>query len=145
VTEARLRLAALVLSVLGIGVAGYLTFIHFFDLDAVCLGGGGGCERVQSSDQSKLLGIPVALLGLGAYVVLLATSLLRTETARIVAALTALVGFGFSAYLTYQSITVIDATCQWCLASAAIMTVLAVVCVLRLLRADVVPAGGGHG
>jgi uncharacterized membrane protein len=137
VTEARLRGVALVLSVLGIGVAGYLTFIHFFGLEAVCLGGGGGCERVQSSDQSKLLGIPVAVLGLGAYLVLTAANLARTETARIVAALTALVGFGFSAYLTYQSIAVIDATCQWCLASAGLMTGLAVVCVARLLRAEV--------
>ena len=132
--EVGLRRAALVLSVLGIGVAGYLTSVHFFDLSAVCVGGGGGCERVQSSEQSKLLGIPVALLGLGAYVVLLVTSLLRTEAARALAALTALVGFGFSAYLTYQSIAVIDATCQWCLASFALMTALAVVCVARLLR-----------
>ncbi len=135
-TEARLRRAALVLSVLGIGVAGYLTAVHFFGLDAVCVGGGGGCARVQASDQSKLLGVPVAVLGLGAYLVLTATSLAATETARIVAALTALVGFGFSAWLTYQSLAVIDATCQWCLASAALMTALAVVSVARLLRAD---------
>jgi len=135
VTEPRLRRTALVLSVLGTGVAGYLTFIHLLALDAVCLGGGGGCARVQASDQAELLGVPVAALGLGAYVVLVVTSLLRTERARIAAALTALVGFGFSAYLTYQSLAVIDATCQWCLASAALMTALAVVTTLRLLRA----------
>jgi uncharacterized membrane protein len=133
VTEARLRGVALVLSVLGIGVAGYLTFIHFFGLEAVCLGGGGGCERVQSSDQSKLLGIPVAVLGLGAYLVLTAANLARTETARIVAALTALVGFGFSAYLTYLELFVIDAICEWCVISAVLMTALLVVSVLRLL------------
>jgi uncharacterized membrane protein len=134
VTERGLRRTALVLSVLGIGVAGYLTFIHFLGLDAVCLGGGSGCERVQSSDQSRLLGIPVAVLGLGAYLVLTATSLSRGEPARAIAAFTAIVGFGFSAWLTYQSIEVIGATCQWCLASAALMTALAVVTTLRLLR-----------
>ncbi len=133
-TEGRLRLAALVLSVLGIGVAGYLVVVHFTGLDAVCVGGGGGCERVQSSEQSRLLGVPVAVLGLGAYLVLAATSVRDGEPARILAALTALVGFGFSAYLTYVSVADIGATCQWCLASGALMTALAVVTTARLLR-----------
>jgi uncharacterized membrane protein len=53
------------------------------------------------------------------------------------AAFTALAGFGFSAYLTQQSIVAIGATCQWCLLSFAIMTALAVICVARL-----VPPGG---
>jgi uncharacterized membrane protein len=35
--------------------------------------------------------------------------------------LTALVGFGFSAYLTYLELFVIDAICQWCVASAILM------------------------
>jgi uncharacterized membrane protein len=135
VREPRLRRATLVLSVLGIAVAGYLTAVHYTGLDAVCVGGGGGCERVQSSEQSELLGVPVALLGLGAYLVLAATSVRAGETARVVAALTALVGFGFSAYLTYVSIADIGATCQWCLISAALMTLLAVVSTTRLLAA----------
>lgn len=134
-TEARLRTAAIVLAVLGIGVAGYLTYVHYADLDPVCVGGGGGCAIVQASDQSKLVGIPVALLGLLAYITLLACGLLRTETARMLAALTALVGFGFSAYLTYESVTVIEHTCQWCLMSLALMTLSAIVCTARLLKA----------
>ncbi|HWT92011.1 MAG TPA: vitamin K epoxide reductase family protein [Solirubrobacteraceae bacterium] len=134
-TEARLRACAIVLAVLGIGVAGYLTYVHYADLDPVCVGGGGGCAIVQASDQSKLAGIPVALLGLLAYLTLLACGLLRTETARMVAALTALVGFGFSVYLTYESVTVIEHTCQWCLMSLTLMTLSAVVCTARLLRA----------
>jgi hypothetical protein len=35
--------------------------------------------------------------------------------------LAALVGFGFSAYLTYLELFVIDAICQWCVASAVLM------------------------
>jgi uncharacterized membrane protein len=135
VTEARLRAAAVVLSLLGIGVAGYLTYVHYADLDPVCVGGGGGCAIVQASDQSKLVGIPVALLGLLTYVTLLACALLRTELARMLAALTALVGFGFSVYLTIESVTVIEHTCQWCLASLVLMTLLAGVCTARLLKA----------
>ena len=134
-TDARLRVAAIVLSLLGIGVAGYLTYVHYADLEPVCVGGSGGCAIVQASDQAYLAGIPVALLGLGGYVLLLVTNVTRGELARILAALTAIVGFGFSVYLTIESITVIEATCQWCLASAALMTLLAVVCSARLLRA----------
>jgi uncharacterized membrane protein len=135
VTEGRLRLAAIVLSLLGIGVAGYLTYVHYAELSPVCVGGGGGCEKVQASDQSELLGVPVALLGLLGYVVLLGCSLLATEAARVLGALTAIVGFGFSLYLQYESIAVIEATCQWCIASAVLMTLLAIVMTVRLLRA----------
>jgi uncharacterized membrane protein len=134
VIDRRLRVAAIVLSALGIGVAGYLTWVHYADLKPVCVGGGGGCAKVQASDQSELAGIPVAVLGLLAYLVLLGANLLRGDLALMVAALTALVGAGFSIYLTIESVTVIEATCQWCLTSLALMTLLAVVCSARLLR-----------
>jgi uncharacterized membrane protein len=131
-----LRIASLVLSLLGIGVAGYLTWVHYGDVSLLCVGGGGGCEKVQASDQSKLVGIPVALLGLLSYITLLVLNALRGELARTGAALVAIVGFGFSVYLTIESVTVIEATCQWCLASLAIMTLMAIVTVTRLIRAE---------
>lgn len=134
-TEGRLRLAAIVLSLLGIGVAGYLTYVHYADLNPVCVGGGGGCAIVQASDQSKLAGVPVALLGLLAYVTLLACAVRPGETARMLGALTAIVGFGFSVYLTYESVAVIEHTCQWCLMSLGLMTLSAIVWTTRLLRA----------
>lgn len=133
-TDARLRVVAAALSALGIAVAGYLTWVHFGDLEPVCVGGGGGCAIVQASDQSELLGVPVALMGLIAYVVLLVANVVRGEVARMLAALTALIGFGFSVYLTIESVTVIEATCQWCLVSLALMTLLALTCSARLLR-----------
>ena len=43
----------------------------------------------------------------------------------------AFAGFGFSAWLTYVELFEIDAICQWCVASAVIMTLLAVVTSLR--------------
>src|SRR4029453_16073865 len=117
-----------------IGGAGSLTIVHYTGLEPVCAGGGGGCERVQASDQSRLLGVPVALLGLLAYAVLLGAGAARTELARSVTAFTALVGFGFSAYLTQQAVVDIGATCQWCLVSFGLMTALVAVSVARLLR-----------
>ena len=132
--ERRLRLVAIALAVLGLGVAGYLTYVHYEGLHAVC-GLGGDCEKVQTSEWSKLAGIPVALLGLLAYVTILVSLLVRREEALIAATLTALVGFGFSAYLTYRELFSIDAICPWCVASAVIMTLLAIVTTARLLRA----------
>ena len=132
--DARLRVAAIALATAGVAVAGYLTYIHYADLEAVCVGGGGGCERVQASDQSKLMGVPVAVLGLLSYVVLVATNVGRGELFRLAAATTALVGFGFSVYLTHQAVTDIGATCQWCLLSLGLMTALAVVTVARVLQ-----------
>jgi uncharacterized membrane protein len=129
-----LRTVALALAAAGIGVAGYLTVVHYTGLQPVCAGGGVGCERVQASDQSRLLEVPVAVLGLLVYVVLIAAGAARTELARCVAAFTALVGFGFSAYLTQQAVVDIGATCHWCVASFGLMTALAAVSVARLLR-----------
>jgi uncharacterized membrane protein len=132
--DRRLRLAAVVLALLGLAVAGYLTYIHYEDVRPVC-GLGGDCEKVQTSAWSELAGIPVALLGLLAYATILAALFVRREEALIVAALSALVGFGFSAYLTYRELFTIDAVCPWCVASAIIMTLLAVVTTARLVRA----------
>jgi uncharacterized membrane protein len=133
VSDRALRTAGLVLAVLGIAVAGYLVYVHYADVDPVC-NIAHGCHKVQTSQYAKLAGIPVALLGLIGYVTILAALLVPDEPARTVAALTALVGFGFSLYLTYRELFTIDAICQWCVASAVLMTGLAVLCTWRLLR-----------
>jgi uncharacterized membrane protein len=131
-----LRRATAVLALLGVAIAGYLTWVHYAGLKPFCVGGGGSCERVQSSRWSELAGVPVAVLGLGGYLVLLASLWLPEDAGRSVAALVALVGAGFSAWLTYVELAKIHAVCQWCAASAAIMVVLAAVSVTRLLRED---------
>jgi uncharacterized membrane protein len=122
------------LALVGIGIAGYLTWVHYAGLDPVCVGGGGGCERVQSSRWAELGGIPVAVLGLAGYVAILASLALPEETGAFAAAFLSLVGFGFSCWLTYVEIAKIDAICQWCVASAVVMTALALVSVARVLR-----------
>jgi uncharacterized membrane protein len=132
ITDRRLRLAALVLALIGLGVASYLTYVHYEDIRPVC-GLGGDCVKVQTSEWSKLAGIPVAVLGLVAYAAILVSLFVPGEEALIAGALTSLVGFGFSAYLTYRELFTIDAICQWCVASAIVMTLLAVVTTARLL------------
>ena len=132
-TEGRLRPAIAALAVAGIGIAAYLTYVHYADVEAACVAGGGSCEKVQTSDYADLLGVPVALLGLVGYALILASVWVRGDAGRLAGAVLALAGFGFSAYLTYRELFTIDAICQWCVASAVVMTALAVLCVWRLL------------
>jgi uncharacterized membrane protein len=122
--EEALRLAAAVLALLGIGVATYITIADASSGSPVCLAGGQGCETVAHSRYSHLAGINVAALGIGAYVTLFAVALLRGDAARFTSLAVAAIGFGFSVYLTYLELFVIDAVCQWCVASAVLMTLL---------------------
>ena len=134
-SERRLRIAIAALALAGIAVAGYLTWVHYADLEPICAGGSGGCQKVQNSDYAELAGMPVALLGLIGYAAILASLALPGDAGRFTGALLALAGFGFSAWLTYAELFEIDAICQWCVASAVIMTALAVVTSMRVLAA----------
>lgn len=130
-----LVLAIALIALAGLGIAAYLTYIHYAGLKPLCLSS-GGCERVQSSHYAKLGGIPVATIGLVGYAAILASLFVRGEAGLAGGALVALVGFGFSVYLTYLELFKIHAICQWCVASAVLMTVLAVLTVVRLLVAE---------
>ena len=132
--DRRLRLAVAVLSLAGLGVAGYLTWVHYGDLEPICAGGSGGCEKVQTSDYAELAGLPVALIGAIGYAAILLSLAVPGDSGRFAGALLGLVGLGFSLYLTYLELFVIDAICQWCVASAVVMTALAGVLMLRFLR-----------
>jgi uncharacterized membrane protein len=131
-TADRLTGAAAVIAAAGLAIAAYLTYVHYAGIDAVC--STGGCERVQSSDYAQLAGLPVALLGLAGYAGILVALRMRGEAARAAAAFLALVGFGYSAYLTWIELARIDAVCQWCVASAGCMTALAVLATARWLK-----------
>ncbi len=112
-----------------------MTYVHYEGLKVLCLSS-GGCETVQASDYAKLAGIPVALLGIVGYTLILVALWIDGELGRIGVALTALIGFGFSLYLTYRELFTIDAICQWCVGSAVLMTLLAIFGTARLLLAS---------
>jgi uncharacterized membrane protein len=132
VTDRSLRLAAGVVALAGLVVAGYLTWVHFDDAALVCVAG-GGCETVQESEYAEIAGIPVAVLGLGAYAVVLALIAWDAPFARLGAAMVAVVGLLFSLYLLALQLFVIDAVCVWCLANDVVIApLLAVLTGLRL-------------
>ena len=129
-TERSVRIASAVLASLGAAITTYLLYVRETGGSLVC--STGGCETVQSSSYAELLGLPVAALGLVGFVVLLVAALARGEWARLVNATVALSAFLFAAYLLVVQIVVLDAICQWCVATDVLTTALAALALLRL-------------
>ena len=80
-SDRALRAGVALVALAGVAVAGYLTYVHYQPEALICTAG-GGCETVQESSYAELLGIPVALLGLLAYVAVLALVVWDSELAR---------------------------------------------------------------
>lgn len=126
-----LTFAIPILCVIGLGVAGYLTFVETLRVAAIC-GPVGDCNTVQSSPFARLFGfLPVGWLGLLGYVaILVAWTVGRvgkgrsSDVASVAVFAFALFGVLFSMYLTYLELAVILAVCMWCLSSAVIMALL---------------------
>lgn len=126
---------------IGLGVAGYLSYVETTQSTAIC-GPVGDCNTVQQSPYAYLFGIlPIGTLGLAGYVaILISWALSRFNHGQLAnlasLGLLGMTFFGtlFSIYLTFLEPFVIGATCAWCLTSAVIMT--------ALLWLSVVPAKG---
>jgi uncharacterized membrane protein len=132
VSERTLRLGAGLVALAGVGVAGYLTWAHYADSTVLCVAG-GGCETVQESEYADIAGIPVAVLGLGAYATILALVVWDSVGARLAAASLAFLGLLFSLYLLALQLFVIEAVCIWCMANDVVIApLLAVLTGLRL-------------
>ena len=125
-----------VLCVIGLGVAGYLTFVETQNVSAVC-GPIGDCNSVQSSPYAKLFGfLPVGVLGLIGYIAIIAAwawgrwgkGILAVYVPALLLAM-ALFGVLFSLYLTYIELAVILAVCIWCLTSAVLMALVLILAV----------------
>lgn len=108
----------------------YLAYVELTASEAVC-GAVGNCNAVQQSPYATVLGVPVGVLGVVAYVaILLMWGLSRTkaegtvELSQIMLLGLTLFGTAFSIYLTFLEPFVIGATCAWCLLSAISMFIL---------------------
>ena len=129
-----MRAAAIAVALAGLGIAAYLTVVHYAGGEPVCAIA-HGCAVVQTSDYAELAGVPVAVLGVLGYLGVLATLVRDGETARTVAAFLSLAGLGFSAWLTYVEVGVLDAICIWCVGSAVCMALLSGLTVARMVSA----------
>lgn len=126
------------LSLVGMGVAGYLTWLKLTGAGAAFCVAGSGCDIVQASRYALLLGVPTALWGFVIYVGIGALALTGlTGRNWLIGFLLAAAGVGFSAYLTVLSVFELGAACVWCLASGVIF----VAVLLALLRLRPTPVG----
>ncbi|UCD23583.1 MAG: vitamin K epoxide reductase family protein, partial [Gemmatimonadota bacterium] len=123
--------AILAVALVGLVVAGYLTYVEISGATAVC-GPVGDCNTVQQSRYANLFGlVPVGLLGLLGYILIVIAWLVWAtkpaalqDHAILAIAGISLVGTLFSIYLTFLEPFVIGATCAWCLASSVAITLL---------------------
>jgi uncharacterized membrane protein len=137
VSEQSTRILLAALSVAGLLMSAYLTWVHFLGVSPICLTGSGGCEAVQTSRYAEIFGVPVAMLGLAGYAGLLLSALLRGESGALLGLFVALVSVLFSAYLTWLELFVIHAICQWCVTSAILMVASFLLAAVRVGRSKV--------
>jgi uncharacterized membrane protein len=111
----------LLLTAIGIGIATYLTIAHYdTHVSLVCAAKGAiDCAAVTTSAQSKLFGMPVAVLGLAYFVGMIPWNLPiawrsadpRIKIGRLIYGLS---GIGFVCYLVYAEAVIIKKICLWC-------------------------------
>jgi uncharacterized membrane protein len=117
----------------------YLTVLKYSNNKSLCIQGVGDCWSVNTSIYSEIFGIPIALLGFGAYGFILLVlwaeqrhSLIQQYADFLLFGVT-LIGIIYSAYLTYLEIAVIKAICPFCVVSAVAMLILFIYSVKRLI------------
>jgi uncharacterized membrane protein len=115
--------SSLAISVAGLLVAAYLTYEHFTASTTLACSDTGiiNCLKVTTSAQSKVFGIPVALLGLLFFVAMVPLCLpvaWNSANPWVRRARLAAVSIGtlFVFYLVYAELFIIDGICLWCTA-----------------------------
>lgn len=143
-----LNVTGIGLSFIGLIDSVYLA-LHKFSGGNIYCGNIGDCNAVNSSPYAELYGIPIALLGAGAYAVIL--FLLWVEDKRdfwqeyvpLILFPITLVGVIYSAYLTYVEIAILQKICIYCVISAVILAFLFVIAVIKILAySNEVPSHG---
>lgn len=117
----------LFISLVGFADASYLTIKHFQGVLPNCTIV-HGCERVLTSEYSKLLGMPVALFGavyyLAIFIGLAAYLDSKNETLLRITSLATSAGLIASLYFFHLQLIIIKAWCQFCIISIITSTLL---------------------
>ena len=144
--------AIVVLAFAGLFVAGALSASKIWNLGLPC-GAAHGCDLVNNHPSSRWFGVPVAYVGFLGYLLIAGLALLRSGMEAAKARPFALAGYvvsGFGALasvgLQIYSFAVIQATCLWCLTSAALMLLLVFCHALEFSErtSEEVPKGRGE-
>ncbi|MCY3832331.1 MAG: vitamin K epoxide reductase family protein [Chloroflexi bacterium] len=139
--DALARRAQSLFIVIGLVVAGYLSYLKLAQAPAVCVESGPfNCNVVLNSQYSELAGVPIAYLGLAVYAAIGAIQLLETrvaflrEWARLVTFGIGLFAWLFSMWLVYVQVALLEALCPWCLTHETNFTILFALICYRLYR-----------
>jgi uncharacterized membrane protein len=116
-----LPITSLALVLIGLALSGYLTYEHYTASATLACSDNGvvNCLQVTTSAQSKVFGIPVALLGLLYFVAMLPACLpaawrSRSRWLRNGRVAAGIVGIGFVFYLLYAELFTIGKICLYC-------------------------------
>ena len=128
--EKKWKHAIVSLSAVGLFDTSYLTYSHFQSQILSCFGHTivNGCQVVTESIYSTVLGVPIALIGLGYYAFIIIAALLSYKPKfnfllNSLLPITALAVL-FSLRLTYLQISVINYICYYCILSAVLSVML---------------------
>jgi uncharacterized membrane protein len=124
VTGRYLRAAVVGASLVGLGVAVYLTFVHFSAAQLVCtVGGAINCERVLGSGYAVIAGtaVPTSAAGIVWFTVAGALAVLHRRRAQIA---WSVIGLLTVVYLVFVEIVQLGAICIWCTAAHAMVVVI---------------------
>jgi uncharacterized membrane protein len=131
--------ASVILAIIGLVDSLYLYWVKISNAYALC-GPIGDCESVNSSTYAEIAGVPIALLGAGAYLSILVILFFErrggfwSEYGPYITFGISLVGVLYSAYLTYVEVAILRAICPYCVLSAIILVILLALTTVRLLR-----------
>jgi uncharacterized membrane protein len=116
-----LPVTSLLLAFVGLGASIYLTYEHFTQNKSLACASNGviNCAAVTTSPQSKIFGIPVAVLGLVFFVGIIPLLLpvaWQINTRLVRNGRIAAVGIGvcFVFYLIYVELFDVKKICEWC-------------------------------
>lgn len=140
--DRKLRVASYGLAILGFLDALYLLIIKLTNNKGLCLEGIGDCWTVNLSKYSEIAGVPISILGMGAYLAVIVLLFLETKgsfwknNSPILIFGLMLAGTLYSAYLTYIEIYVLKAICPFCVISALTTLSLLGVAIARLVSGN---------
>ncbi len=131
-----MKIALAILAVTGLALSGISLFNHYKEspTEYCSFGEDFNCDVVNHSVYARFQGIPVAAIGLAGYAALLVLTFLRSRTAAALLLLGALIGLGFSLYLTYIEAYVLATWCILCLGSLAAIVLITALAAVRMWR-----------
>ncbi len=136
-------IAIIFLAIAGMADSSYALKQHYSPpLESACdFNATVSCTAVNQSSESVLLGVPVAAIGLGGYVLigsLAVAALFLTVRRKLLLTLllvVALGGLGFSARLTYVELFTLNAVCPLCVLSQTLITAITLLSLVGVLKA----------